>query len=309
MQEAQYIPYNAVKKVGEGPVLILAPHADDEVFGCGGAIAAHIAAGDWVQVVILTNGAAGYGGSEIREQESRAAAELLGVSDLQFWNLPDRGLENCPELAQRIKELMIDSNIQLVYAPAPTEIHPDHRVVAELALTLIRSMRGVKLAFYEVSAPLAPNCLLDISPYFDLKQRAMKCFPSQLETHRYNDYISGLNSFRTMTLPKEVIAAEAFWLISHEELQSANPVKLFYPMDQRLAKELSSADIDEEIAETIEHLQKLISSKQANSSKQQLNLDALEGEIRGYKERLDAITNSKSWRWTKVFRFFFGKRA
>ena len=54
--ENEWIPYHAVQILGTGPVLVLAPHPDDEVFGCAGAIMRHIAAGDPVTVLILTDG-------------------------------------------------------------------------------------------------------------------------------------------------------------------------------------------------------------------------------------------------------------
>ena len=37
-------------------VLIIAPHPDDEVLGCGGTIAKHITLGDIVYVAIVTKG-------------------------------------------------------------------------------------------------------------------------------------------------------------------------------------------------------------------------------------------------------------
>ena len=40
-QESDFIPYNAIKSVDPGKTLVFAPHPDDEVFGCGGAIVRH----------------------------------------------------------------------------------------------------------------------------------------------------------------------------------------------------------------------------------------------------------------------------
>ena len=90
MSEVDYIPYHAVQQVAKGRALVLAPHADDEVLGCGGAIMRHVENGDTVVVIIATDG--GYADDiedkaaymARRRQESLAAADILGYrSDLQ----------------------------------------------------------------------------------------------------------------------------------------------------------------------------------------------------------------------------------
>ena len=70
--------------------MVLAPHPDDEVFGCGGAIASHVRAGVPLHVVILTDGSR-FGEASGRANESRAAAEVLGYGGPEFWSLADRG--------------------------------------------------------------------------------------------------------------------------------------------------------------------------------------------------------------------------
>ncbi|HEY5624375.1 MAG TPA: PIG-L family deacetylase, partial [Gammaproteobacteria bacterium] len=66
---------------------MIAPHPDDEVLGCGGTMARHLAAGDHVHVVVVTDGrrsrVAGLkpeAVAEVRRQEATNAASLLGVS-------------------------------------------------------------------------------------------------------------------------------------------------------------------------------------------------------------------------------------
>lgn len=81
--ETDYLPAVPVG-LFEGPWLVFAPHADDETFGMGGAIALARAAGIQVTVLILTDGALGgkAGAADdlvsIREQETVAALECLG---------------------------------------------------------------------------------------------------------------------------------------------------------------------------------------------------------------------------------------
>src|SRR5665647_2332725 len=104
--ESDLIPYSASHGLPAQAVLVLAPHPDDEVFGCGGAIAAHVRAGVPLQVLILTDGAV-FGNATTRANESLAAAGLLGYGEPEFWRLPDRSLRYSEELVQRIVEKIV----------------------------------------------------------------------------------------------------------------------------------------------------------------------------------------------------------
>ncbi len=243
--EAALIPYEAVRQVGQGPVLVLAPHPDDEVLGCGGAIIRHVESKDSVHVIILTDGRfgdleihhredaqEGYDLGvkeyiEIRKQESLSAAMILGYGTPQFWDIPDRGLEYGEAIVHRIKDQIEKTGASFVYAPSLFEIHPDHRTLAMIAVESVRRCEeNVKLVMYEIGRPLNPNLLLDISDLSGLKQEAARCFVSQLKIHAYDQYMTALNHYRTYTLPQSVTAAEAFYISSAREL-SANPLQIY----------------------------------------------------------------------------------
>ena len=89
--ENTLIPYGAVGALTARSVLVLAPHPDDEVFGCGGSLLAHVENKVPVSVVVLTDGSLA-GEAAQRIQESLAAAKVLGYGEPEFWHLPDRGL-------------------------------------------------------------------------------------------------------------------------------------------------------------------------------------------------------------------------
>lgn len=207
--EDTLIPYAPGVLPPDRQVLVLAPHPDDEVFGCGGAIALHRAAGATVHVVLVTAGDAA-GDSQVRLAESAAAAHALGLPPPACWHIPDRHVRNGPELVRRIGDALAATGATLLYAPSLWENHPDHRGLAEAALEAVRKHKGVGWMAYEVSAPLRPNLLLDISPVLATKQAAMACFPSQLALQRYDRHLSALNTFRTYTLPAGVDAAEGY---------------------------------------------------------------------------------------------------
>lgn len=246
--ESDLIPHTASPVLAAKAVLILAPHPDDEVFGCAGAIMGHVAQGVPVQVVILSDGAEG-GNPLTRAEESRAAALILGYGLPDCWNLPDRGLRYTEALVQRIVAKIQAIGADLVYAPSPWENHPDHRQASMLAVEAVRRLGyPLRLAFYEVGVPLAPNLLLDISAVSTVKAQAMRCFASQQAQQDYARHIEALNQYRSYTLPHGVQAAEAFQVLSAADLHHAHrlgslPI-MSRPLDQpeaaRIAQPLVS---------------------------------------------------------------------
>src|SRR5664280_3560189 len=120
--ENKLIPYHATQCISANSVVVFAPHPDDEVFGCGGAILRHVAAGVPVYVVILSDGAFHADDAErqtlveIREAESRKAAVVLGYGEPEFWRLPDRGVIYGEALVRRIADEIQNTAANLVYA-------------------------------------------------------------------------------------------------------------------------------------------------------------------------------------------------
>lgn len=232
------MPYQPVKHLGEGPALVFAPHPDDEVFGCAGALLAHLNRQESVTVVLITDGVPGEprDAAQIgstRLAESQAAAELLGYSPPRCWHLQDRGLEYGEGLIERMADTIRETDARVIYAPALSEMHPDHRAVAMAAIEAVRRAGGQRLlAQYEVGVAMRPNCLLDISPHVARKAAAMQVFRSQLAAQRYDEHIAALNRFRTYTLPANVLAAEGYYLSTAAEL-SADPFAAYAPEYRR----------------------------------------------------------------------------
>lgn len=229
IDEQHFVPYAPTPLPPAATVLALAPHADDEVFGCGGALALHARAGVPVAVVIATDGAAREDSAADRLAESRAAAACLGIPAPTCWHLPDRGLEYGEDLVERILRAIDETGADLMYAPSPAEAHPDHRALALAAIEAVRRSAGnLRLALYEIGIPLIPTMLLDITAVHAAKREAMRCFASQLAYQRYDEQIDALNRYRSYTLPADVEVAEAFRVIDAATLV-ADPLAVHRP--------------------------------------------------------------------------------
>ncbi len=216
--EPSIYPYTALPHLPARSALVFAPHPDDEVFGCGGLIAAWLASGTAVKVVIVSDGAAG-GDMATRERESRAAALALAGPGglppaLEFWRLPDRGVRANAALVQRMAAAMAGSCADCVLAPSAYEIHPDHRGVSCAATAAFAQAFGegsaTQLVYFEIGHPLFANRLVDITPVLARKRAAIDCFPSQLQVQDYGEQVLALNRFRSYTLGPKVSHAEAY---------------------------------------------------------------------------------------------------
>jgi len=222
--EEKLIPYHGTDLTGK-KVLVLAPHPDDEIIGCGGSLALHSKAGDPVKVVFLTNGAKGDTSGamdseeycELRRNEAVNACAHIAVTDLEFWSYEDRSLAGSPGALLQMIDLLEGFRPELVYVPSPLEFHPDHRATSILFCDAIRSCEfDFDVAFYEVGQPLRVNLLVDITKVLTRKIEAMDAYRSQLKERPYRDICLALNRYRSMTLPEGATHAEGFsrWGVS-----------------------------------------------------------------------------------------------
>jgi len=251
-QESELVPYHLSPPPGER-VVVLAPHPDDETFGCGGALRLLVGAGKKIMVMFLTSGDRGDPTEEVsppdhfreqgrgsrvtdyslmREREAERALLVLGVPDYEFLRFPDRGIhEHYHEALKRLLESVESFGADTIYSPSMVELNPDHRAAAALSMEVQRRCIGrpvgnnvpapIGIVFYEVTTPLRPNILVDITPVYKRKKRAMKRYKSQLRHSDYLGHITALNTVRALTVngPRYI---EAFWYIdrplSEEEI-------------------------------------------------------------------------------------------
>ncbi|HEV8266788.1 MAG TPA: PIG-L deacetylase family protein [Thermoanaerobaculia bacterium] len=239
--ERDLVPYEASRFEAKR-VLVLAPHPDDETFGCGAAIAAVQAAGATVDVLVLSDGAGDEADPAARAkiatermEETRRALAALGGGSAQNAGLRDRGLRRgMAAVVDAIARALESSEPDLVFVPSPVEVHPDHRAVADAFLDVVRRrpargalrLAGATAAFFELSQPIRPNFLLDATAHAERKERAMAAFSSQNVGRAYPDYVRGLNAYRTMTLPLGATSAEAYFVLSIQALREVAPERL-----------------------------------------------------------------------------------
>ncbi|MBP7087889.1 MAG: PIG-L family deacetylase [Candidatus Omnitrophica bacterium] len=207
------IPYQ-VTDLTNNKVLILAAHADDEILGCGGTLIKHLRAKDQVRIIILTDDIISINQTR-RKKEAQRVFDLLKIKDVRWLGFKDGQLSSELSAGYLQKEIKVFLPT-LIYTPGEQEIHPDHVALAKAtqeAFIMLKKELPLILASYEISSPLLPNTLVDITKEANLKFKALKYYSSQLAQNDYLTKIKGLNRYRTYTLPKNIKYAEAFQII------------------------------------------------------------------------------------------------
>ena len=120
-------------------LLIVAPHPDDELLGCGGTILRHLAEGAEVHWLIVTRMQAEAGFNEDRIAARKALIEkvaaAVGFTDIHRLDFPAARLDTVPlgDLVAAIGGVVDRSAADTLFIPNGSDVHSDHRVVAQAA--------------------------------------------------------------------------------------------------------------------------------------------------------------------------------
>ena len=218
-------------------VLVVAPHPDDEILGCGAQIKKHISKGHSVNVLVMTRGSSKcYSDEQIQIVRSEAlkAHEYLGVEKTIFKNFNAPELDSYPisEIANEILSVIKMLGCELMYIPHRGDIHNDHYIIYKACLVAGRpvSSNSIKeIRVYETvsetewAAPYGddafiPHLFSDVTEYFSAKLEAMSYFKSQLRDFpnpRSLQNLEALSKYRGSTVGVE--RAEAFMLVRRIE--------------------------------------------------------------------------------------------
>ncbi len=162
----------AWRSPGGQRVLVVAPHPDDEVAGCGGAIILHLRAGDQVTVLHVTDGrrsrSLGLGPEGVahrRKDEARASLQALGVERWEWLGLPE-GDWTDHDLVAVLERLLTEVRPQVIYLPSRVDFHPEHYQVARVTAQVMSRPGREKtvVRVYQVQVPLTRVLVNVVAP-------------------------------------------------------------------------------------------------------------------------------------------------
>lgn len=197
-------------------VLVIAPHPDDEVIGCGGTVRLHRQLGHTVSILYLTDGERGIKNmnpikcAELRRIEAVKSASHLDVPEqnLHHLHLRDGDLINQSGTNYDFRDILQKADPDIIYLPSFIETHRDH--YAANILLKNNLVKSATICAYEVWTPLIPNRLVNISNVVEDKKNALMEHASQLKELDYLDAAMSLNRYRAAMYRKSSQFAEAF---------------------------------------------------------------------------------------------------
>jgi N-acetylglucosamine malate deacetylase 1 len=209
-------------------------HPDDEVLGCGGAMAWHAARGDEVRVLLLatglrSRGPAGEAAIHRLRDEARKAVGTVGAKSVEFADFPDNAMDSVPllDVVKRIEAFLSDFAADVIYTHHDGDLNVDHYVVHRAVVTARRPLPGAapfEILACEVNSStewglpsqssFVPTDFLDISGYIDRKAKALEQYTDEIRPWPHPRSVEGIKALaRWRGAQSGTDAAEAYRLI------------------------------------------------------------------------------------------------
>lgn len=214
-------------------ILVIAPHPDDEILGCGGTMLKSIREGNNVYVCVVTHAEPPIYPKDASlpiQATARACHQWMGVKKTIFLDFPTVMLETIDryKINNAILNVINETKADAVFIPHYGDMQKDHQIVADACMVSVRpkyAHRVTEVYGYETMSETAwnapniqnefiPNVFVDISDYLFSKLEAMKYYKSQLSPFpdaRSLKAIEALARYRGALMHME--AAEAFMLL------------------------------------------------------------------------------------------------
>ncbi len=216
-------------------VLIVVAHTDDEVLGAGATIAWHVAKGDSVYAISMTDGVGARNPEQTNKKETRQnmaakSADILGFKWLKPGNFPDNAMDTVTLLSVTsvIEEAKREVEPTLVYTHSAADLNIDHRVVSQATLTAFRPQpeeRWKEIRAFEVPSAtdyghdditgrFQPNLYISIEPTWGKKREALEAYSNEMRDAPHTRSFEGIENLARYRGNQAGLAlAEAFHIL------------------------------------------------------------------------------------------------
>tara|TARA_Y100000361_G_scaffold9552_3_gene7703 strand:- start:4159 stop:4803 length:645 start_codon:yes stop_codon:yes gene_type:complete len=188
-----------------GKVLVVAPHADDEVLGCGGIIQRHISVGDQVDVLIVCDR---LNKKKQQRKEAYRCKKILKYNNLFFSGLKDEFLDqNVRKIIKSIEKIYLKNKPNIIYTCNGDDVNIDHQAVHNASMVAFRALQGYspsKIFLYEIpsstgqghKSQFQPNYYCELGKdVLNSKIKAFECYSEEIREEPNPRNSSGLKNF------------------------------------------------------------------------------------------------------------------
>lgn len=206
--------------------LMVCPHPDDEMLGCGGTLIKYSDYFDCICMAssgVKTESIDAESRANLRIEEFNKVMQALNIKN--YWIFRTFGV---PPMINQIENLfkeycsVLDTKkYDYIFLPHPKDNHEEHNFITNDLFKRILKKNGykkdLKIVFYEVWSPiLNPNYYEDISSVVYKKQDILNLYQSQWVKYNLIPRIIGLNQYRGVNA-NNADYAEAFKVITVTE--------------------------------------------------------------------------------------------
>lgn len=180
--------------------LFIGSHPDDIELTCGGTVCKLVKSGKKTGIIDLTKGELSTRGNPVqRKKETEKASKVLGIKIRKNLGLKDGNIINNSENRKKLIKLIREFQPEIVFAPYPSDRHPDHINASNLIREAVfysglrkivtgklNAYRPKKVFYYRHAYDIPISFIMDVSDSFGKKLEAIKCYDSQFYNPNYS---------------------------------------------------------------------------------------------------------------------------
>jgi bacillithiol biosynthesis deacetylase BshB1 len=178
-------------------VLAIAAHPDDVELSCAGTLLMAKQHGKRIGIVDLTRGELSTRGTpELRARETDESTRILGLDVRRNLGMPDGNIELSRTNLEKLITVIRELRPTVILCPHKEERHPDHEAASELTHRAFfygglaktetsfegnaqAPHRPLLLLQYMQTYTFQPTIILDVSPVFEQRMKAVEAYQSQ----------------------------------------------------------------------------------------------------------------------------------
>ena len=220
--------------------LVVAPHPDDELLGCGGTLLKKYSKGQTIGWILITDITEEKGWSRekviSRHNEIESVRNSLGIKKNNFFSLgfPTTELDVIPlkDIVSKVSSAIKQFQPEELLLPHPGDVHSDHSISFQASHACTKSFRYSflkRVLTYETLSETEfgmdprynlfnPNLFIDISNELERKIELLKIYKSEIGEFPFPRSVEGVVSkAKIRGLEMGVKAAEAFTILKQYE--------------------------------------------------------------------------------------------